>query len=122
MTNPVVLRWPSIKMSAHASRILRRHINAALVNATPTRVVHHYNSDLLHIQPRPSDEVKFRIAIKKWHELTYDLYRQGNFYPTPETSISFVRDNKVYVNVYPYSETPGDYGYYKFKVSAVHDI
>jgi hypothetical protein len=115
MAKASVLRWPGL-LKGWKTNKFKALANVVLYNQKMDLVVSSPSSDRLYIRPAPRHVEAFVEMITHWHEICYDTYRNRNFEPVDDVSITFLYNGTIYRGMFPYFNEPCENGFFQFKL------
>lgn len=116
MAKSQVLRWPSMLTGLKSCKF-RAWAETVLHNQKLATVVVGQNEDWIYIRPCPSKVGVFSEMITRWHEICYDKYRERNFDPVDEVTITFLYNGTIYRGMFPLFNKPCENGFFQFKLT-----
>lgn len=121
MKHGLVLRWPALAINVNVRRDFQEYVKHSLQNYELERIVSREQDTTLYIKPQ-GGAGDFTDMINLWHHLYYNTYRNNNFDPFDEVTISWMYDGVIYRGMFPVDSAPCEYGFFKFKITGTFII
>lgn len=115
------LRQPAMLVGSTHNHFMQLFTDA-FYNKRADRITIGQLDDVMFFRPH-KDKVEALIEVNKlWWKLCYDEYRNNNFEPHKDVSVTLLHCGVIYRDMFPYDTHPDEYGFFRFKLNGTFTI